>query len=196
MSGNHISTRKLFISGFIAALAGIVALVVYNAVKPAALTSEVVDNLTNLELLDPIYTNARLGFKINPPKSWAIDESGQLGTFVVLVPNSPDENNALTSLTVIVEPAEFLEDYVRETRTRLPEILPGFRLIENQRVSLGSIEGHLVGGTFLFDNLPVRTLRLIVTKDGRGYNITATARELVWQQYAETFKESLLTFRP
>jgi len=196
MTARAVSIRKIIISGAIAAFVGIIALVFYNFLAPEPLAPSGAGNPVDFDLLDPAYTNARLGFTLNPPKGWTIDESGQLGTFAVFVPKNPDENNILTSLTVIVEPAEFLEDYVRETRIRLPEILEDFTPLENRRVSLGASEGHLIGGSFVFNGLPVRTLRLITTKNNRGYDITATALTSAWAGQRAAIEAALLTFRP
>jgi hypothetical protein len=191
------SLKKILINGAILVIVTTLGVILYRSSAPGEITdgptsqNEVVIS----KLLAGKYTNPRLGFTIHPPMGWDIDESGELGTFAVFVPADPGQEDALTSISVITEPANYLEDYVRETRERLPEILESFNQIENQRVILGKAEGHLIGGTFLFNDIPLRTLRLIISYEGRGYNVTATALQTIWSKHKEKFEESLLTFR-
>jgi hypothetical protein len=190
--------KKIIISSVVILVVLILGIFIFKKLQPELMVIEEIplEEILSAGNLGTQYVNSRVGFTIYPPEDWAIDESGQLGTFAVFVPSDPGPTDAVTSITVIAEPANHLEDYVRETRKRLPEILNNFEQVENRRVALGEIEGHFIGGRFTFDEVSVRTLRLIVSVDGRGYNITATALESAWNSWEKTFTESLLTFRP
>gem|GEM_PF-5936227 len=191
------SPRKIIISALIAIVAAAAVLIFFKYQAPKKkIVEPSKKEIAAAGLFGDTYVNPRIGFTIHPPKDWAIDERGQLGTFTVFVPENPGPQDDLTSITVITEPVANLDDYTRETRTRLPEILNNFKLMENRRVALGKYEGQLIGGSFIFKDIPVRTLRLIVVKDNRGYNITATALQSVWSKIKDTVEESLLTFRP
>jgi hypothetical protein len=143
------------------------------------------------------YINSRAGFSMHPPLGWKIDESGELGTFAVFV--APEGDIALpANISVIAETktSNDLEDYVRTSREALPSILQNYNLITNRKVRLGSQDGHVLEGTFTYENLELHTWRLLVVSVDRNYAVTATALESDWEKHKEEMEESLLTFRP
>lgn len=148
------------------------------------------------------YLSPRAGFSLHPPSGWQIDESGQLGTFVVFVEPVGDEESGTTfnaNINVIDEkkPADTLEDYVRATKVALPKILSGFKVTDSRKVALrNDLDGHLIAGEFSYNGVLLNTVRLLVIDKGRGYAVTATALASTWEGREKSIIASLLTFRP
>jgi len=145
------------------------------------------------------YSNAQYGFKINAPKGWRVDESGQLGTIVFFLNTKPDQEggnpfSANINVTTGSTQGYDLDGYVSATKDLLPKVLQNYKSTDNRKVNINGMQAQIIGGTFMQGVFPLRNLQLIVVKDGQAYVVTGTVLESTWNQYKDLIESSLMTF--
>jgi len=159
------SISKIIVVGALALLIALAGIWLYKKAEPEeTLPSITPEEIKSQNLSPEPYRNSRIDFQINPPAGWIIDETGSLGAFVVFInPATDADSNGQfnANITVTAEPANYLEDFARKTRIALPQILDSYTMSENQRIKIGPLEAHLIGGNFIYEKQQLKTLRLL-----------------------------------
>jgi len=162
---------------------------------------KVVQNETTPDatLEEQAYSNVQYGFKINAPKGWRVDESGQFGTLVIFFNTKTDLEGAspfAANINVISVSAQGLNlnDYADATKEAESEQLQNYKSTEDKTVSVNGTQARIIGGTFVQGSFHLRNLQLIAVKDEQAYIVTGTALESTWNQYQDLIELSLLTF--
>ncbi len=145
------------------------------------------------------YSNIQHGFKINPPKGWRVDESGQFGTLVIFFNTSTDQEGANpfgANINIISESTQGLNlnDYVAATKEALPKLLQNYKSTEDKSVSINGMQAKMIGGTFIQGVFHLRNFQLIAVKNGKAYIVTGTVLNSTWDTYKDLIESSLLTF--
>lgn len=145
------------------------------------------------------YSNVQHSFKINAPKGWRVDESGQFGTIVFFLNTETDregENNFSANINATSESTQGydLDGYVGATKDLLPKLLQNYKSTDNRRVTANGMPAQIIGGTFAQGAFHLRNLQLIVVKNEQAYVVTGTVLESTWDQYKDLIESSLLTF--
>lgn len=146
------------------------------------------------------YSNPSVGFKINYPKGWRIDKSGQFGIHVLFLNIETDQeagNPFKANVNVISGPSQGLDlaGYVEANKELLPKLLQDYKLIEDKKVTTSKgLSAYLIGGTHTQGVFKLRNLQLMIISGGNAYVVTGTALESTWGQYKNVIEESLLSF--
>jgi len=141
-----------------------------------------------------------VGFKINPPKGWQIDESGQFGTIVSFFNPVVDQeagNFFRANINVTSDSSQGLDlaGYIAFNKKMLPKLLQDYKLIEDKKVTTkNGRTAHLLGGTFTQGVFKLRNLQLTIISGSNAYMVTGTALESTWSKYKDIIEESLLSF--
>ncbi len=201
---NHLLTG--FIAILLVSLASIGIYFFVNTKKPS--TELLIDpkpaptqQSVSSSLEQTAYTNSKFGFKINAPKGWRTDESGQFGTLVFFFNNQTDkegENQFTTNINVTSEsvPGLDLDTYVAATKEMLPKLLQNYRSTEDRPVTTtAGSQARIIGGTFVQGVFHIKNIQLILIEDSRAYIVTATSLESAWDKHKDLLETSLLTFR-
>ena len=91
--------KKLLIVFLIAAVFAAAGFILYKQQERKVYMPEIGSTpefLSSVGLSSDKYVSSRAGFSMHPPTAWQIDESGQLGTFVVFVEPNGDEESGTT----------------------------------------------------------------------------------------------------
>ena len=130
---------------------------------------------------------------------WTVDESGLMGALVFFGNPEVDFTDGLgftANVNVIVEPIQGLDlkDYVEAGKEVLPTLFTGDEPVEDTDGTVGGLQAHLLGATFVQGAYGLRNRQLIIVKPGKAYIVTATALEESWDKYEDIFDASLRTF--
>ncbi|MFZ5438081.1 MAG: DUF4190 domain-containing protein [Patescibacteria group bacterium] len=149
------------------------------------------------------YYNTKHGLKLNVPKGWRIDESGQFNLIVAFIntetdwENYPSKEEAFpfnTNITVGSESAQGydLDGYINVAQESF-KLLTDYKSIENKKVTVNGMQSQILGGTFTQGGVTFRILQLAVEKNGQIYVVTGTTLESTWSQYKDLIESSLMT---
>jgi hypothetical protein len=150
-------------------------------------------------LADEPETSDGSGASLRGPEGWEFDDSGQFGTDFLFLNPEPDElegQSFAANVNVLSEPAQGLdtEGYAEAGAATLPQLLTGYTSVEERDVEVAGKPARLIGGTFEQGVFKLRNVQLITVADDTGYTVTGTALAQDWDEYAELFEASLLSF--
>lgn len=157
-------------------------------------------------LSEQAYSDTKHGFKINPPKGWRVDTSGQDGKDLVLFSNFVTDQNGTDVLhsyiDVVSESLQgySLNDYMNDGKSILSKSQENYKLIEDRSVVVNGLQSRILEGSFEYkqgqsqDGLRFRELRLVTAKGGQVYAVIGVINESVLDQYKNLIESSLLTF--
>ncbi|MCX6766861.1 MAG: DcrB-related protein [Candidatus Moranbacteria bacterium] len=141
------------------------------------------------------YTSAKFGFTIHPPKGWTTNESPKSGAMVAFLNPKTDENVFHANINIIGESTQLdLDNYMNTNKKAMAQMDPGYKLIEDEKLTINGIPAELIGGTSKQAQFNLRNMQLYLIKDGKAAIITGTALESTWEEYKDAIRNSLLTF--
>lgn len=199
---NRVSFLKITLIAVVVILVAGAGIFFYKKAEPQEIIPEVTSaEIESAGLASDAYVVPRTNFAVHLPVGWQIDESGSLGTYTVFInPVSDGDGTGIfnASIAITRENGNYLEDLARKTRAAMPEQLENYIQTDNRRVQLGVLEGHIVGGTFTYEGLALKMIRLVTYDNvsGQGYAVTATMLNSAAEKYAKTIETFFRTFRP
>lgn len=127
------------------------------------------------------------GFSLTPPAGW-VPQRGQEPTGVKVAFQSTAEElgprgRFASSVSVVTEPVgtRTLDGYVRESTEVLRRAFPGVQLIDDARVqTTARVPAHILGWTFVEEEVTYRVKQLLLVQDGTGYAVTGTGLAATW----------------
>jgi len=143
------------------------------------------------------YISKKFGYQIAPPKGWAIAEAD---TYLSIKNSLVDKNskgNFVANMNIVSENAttQDLTAYVAASKSALSQSLTNYSLIDDRDVVAGSVQAHILGGTFTQGDNSLRNMQLAMIVSGKAYVVTATSLAGAWDGYKDVFEKSLLTFK-
>ena len=152
------------------------------------------------DLLGQTYSNPNDGFEIRPPRGWAVDDSGLLGTKVIFNSETPDlhdETPIQANINVLTVPAQgiTLEELAVASKEQFKIMVTNFTLLGETFRVVDDSEAHVFEYTYSQGVFPLRGMQLIVVDEDKAYAITATALSATWDKYEAAFDASLRSFR-
>ena len=152
------------------------------------------------DLLDQTYSSPSDGFEIRPPRGWAVDDSGLLGTKVIFSSETPDlhdETPVQANINVLTIPAQgiTLEELAAASKEQFKIVVTNFTLLGETFRVVDDSEAHVFEYTYSQGVFPLRGMQLIVVDEDKAYAITATALSATWDKYEAAFDASLRSFR-
>jgi len=152
-------------------------------------------------LLDPKpYRNELAKFEINFPQGWQVDDSGNSGAVVIFVDPQTTVSSGSAILSFInvstgMASGETLSGYIISARDMLQKTYPSYNLIEDKELLISGNTYHLLTGTYEIHGLTIKNRNLLLVFDHRGYSISATAPQSVWQKNEMLINASLFSFK-
>ena len=152
------------------------------------------------DLLGQTYSNPNDGFEIRPPRGWAVDDSGLLGTKVIFSSETPDlhdETPTQANINILTVPAQgiTLEELAVASKEQFKIMVTNFTLLGETFRVVDDYEAHVFEYTYSQGVFPLRGMQLIVVDEDKAYAITATALSATWDKYEAAFDASLRSFR-
>ncbi len=152
------------------------------------------------DLLGQTYSNPNDGFEIRPPRGWAVDDSGLLGTKVIFSSETPDlhdETPVQANINILTVPAQgiTLEELAAVSKEQFKIAVTNFTLLGETFRVVDDSEAHVFEYTYSQGVFPLRGMQLIVVDEDKAYAITATALSATWDKYEAAFDASLRSFR-
>ena len=152
------------------------------------------------DLLGQTYSNPNDGFEIRPPRGWAVDDSGLLGTKVIFSSETPDlhdETPVQANINILTVPAQgiTLEELAVASKEQFKIMVTNFTLLGETFRVVDDYEAHVFEYTYSQGVFPLRGMQLIVVDEDKAYAITATALSATWDKYEAAFDASLRSFR-
>ena len=152
------------------------------------------------DLLDQTYSSPSDGFEIRPPRDWAVDTSGLLGTKVIFRSETSDLHDEApfhANVNVLTVPAQgiTLEELAAASKEQFKILVTDFTLLGETFLVVEDLEAHLFEYTFSQGVFPLRGTHLIIVYEGTAYAVTATALNATWEEYEGAFNASLRSFR-
>ena len=152
------------------------------------------------DLLGQTYSNPNDGFEIRPPRGWAVDDSGLLGTKVIFSSETPDlhdETPVQANINILTVPAQgiTLEELAVASKEQFKIMVTNFTLLGETFRVVDDYEAHVFEYTYSQGVFPLRGMQLIVVDEDQAYAITATALSATWDKYEAAFDASLRSFR-
>ena len=152
------------------------------------------------DLLGQTYSNPNDGFEIRPPRGWAVDDSGLLGTKVIFSSETPDlhdETPVQANINILTVPAQgiTLEELAAVSKEQFKIAVTNFTLLGETFRVVDDYEAHVFEYTYSQGVFPLRGMQLIVVDEDKAYAITATALSATWDKYEAAFDASLRSFR-
>ena len=152
------------------------------------------------DLLGQTYSNPNDGFEIRPPRGWAVDDSGLLGTKVIFSSETPDlhdETPVQANINILTVPAQgiTLEELAVVSKEQFKIVVTNFTLLGETFRVVDDLEAHVFEYTYSQGVFPLRGMQLIVVDEDKAYAITATALSATWDKYEAAFDASLRSFR-
>jgi len=142
-----------------------------------------------------LYTSAKFGFTIHPPKGWTTNESPKSGAMVAFLNPKTDENVFHANINISGESTQLdLDSYMNTNKTAITKMDPSSKLIEDEKLTVNGIPAELIGGTSKQGQFNLRNMQLYLIKDGKAAIVTGTALESTWEEYKDAIRNSLLTF--
>lgn len=139
----------------------------------SATPTSVIQAIAGSDKLDEPYRNAGYGFEIRPPSGWMVDESGALGTLVILFSPTVDKYQDLhftANVNILADRGVTvgLEDYVAEGIEALPSLLSDFKLLKAAPITVNGHEGHSADSTFTQGSFPRQVPSIPILKGRHG----------------------------
>lgn len=155
---------------------------------------------------DGLYSNAKGGFSIKPPKGWIKDENYRGDVYVIFRDNGDKSPRAkeFTNNIVITTPTKSecgdISDYInRYGEKAITMLLKDYKKIDARFVTAGGHNARLLTGTYtgVFNDGTETKLNLAVLmtcKDNKVYQINANVYSSDWERNKKAIEASLLTF--
>jgi hypothetical protein len=157
--------------------------------------------------LDPIlYSNAKGGFSIHPPKGWTGDENWRKDVYVVFRNNQDNsaKKSEFTDNIVVTTPTETecpdIFDYFNRYGEKIYSmVLKDYKVVDNKDVTLNGLAAKLFSGTYtgaFSDGTEVKLRHMVIMtlRDHKIYQATGTVLNSEWDKYGGTLEASLLSY--
>lgn len=144
------------------------------------------------------YTNTKEGFEINIPQGWSVDDSQKSGAVVVLIdPKATiaSQSAYLTFVSVSTGMPASLDEAVQTSKSGLQKLFSSYIIEEDKELTVGGFTYHLLGGSYMINDIKIRNRNLILIYNKKGYAISATAPDSVWSQNELLLNATIFSFR-
>lgn len=144
----------------------------------------------NYSLSEEKYIDPDAGFSIYPPDGWEAGDNKSFGVdaFFREKKSGASVNIIRQQLTTEVG----LEEYSEEVKKEFSRIFSGYKLIEEENLTLGEKEAKMVKSHF--SNEGTKGMQLIVVSGDTAFVVAGTAKEEDWERYKDLLKSSILSF--
>ncbi len=171
-----------------------------TGLSPSAAPSNGIAPYLPQDQLEKTYQNTLAGFEIGVPKDWKIDDSGTSRTTVILFdPQSISTKQNAPSTFISISTSRVtnpnLNDYVVSGRKGLTETFVNYILEKDSSLFMNGHNFHLLEGSYTLQNQKIKNKNLLLIFKDRGYAISATAPESIWQEKEALINASLNSFR-
>lgn len=146
--------------------------------------------------LGKVYKDTAVGFQVRLPKGWKTMHVENDGTGLILEAiDTKSKSGANINMQTGLYERDF-ETEIAEARIGLPQLVPGYQLIEDRAFKVKGAKGWLFGSTFPIESVEIQTLQLFVMKGQKAFIITAAASTADFKHYKKFFLKVFKTFRP
>jgi hypothetical protein len=138
-----------------------------------------------------------LAFEINVPEDWTKTASYENDMVVFEIIKQTEAQNVL-SINVVKEhaPGYTLQSYYDANRENMQYFLPGFEIIDEEKIKLNSgLEVYKMTYSAVFNRADLKFMVYITMKDENGYAITATFLEEDFENYKEELENIVKSFK-
>lgn len=158
---------------------------------------------TNPLLESAAYTDAAGGYSIQPPKGWQAGQgTNNNRTFTIfLSPTSEKDSkgqvvfNENINITSETNKEASADAYVQKSKQALQQFLTGYKVQQEQDVTVNGQPAKLIGGAFTQNGLQLRSLQLFAFKGTTAYVITGLTLATKWTKDSPAIQAALTTFK-
>jgi hypothetical protein len=139
-------------------------------------------------------------FSIQYPPEWELDQSGQMGTSLVLFsPLESDEDKFKENINILIQDLSGrnidLDKYTEISEQQVKTMLTNPDLIESKRMKTGTGEFHKVIYTADQGAFHLKFEQYFVVTDDNAYVITLTCEQTTFDKFQETGEKILNSFK-
>lgn len=142
------------------------------------------------------YVDPYKNFSIVPPMNWLMVHPGSPDQVFFYGPN---DNNFATHMLIIsqgVSPNETTESYFAKGAGGLKLLSTNYSAVSESNISIGGVGAVQLEYTYLQGGIPLESREVFLVKNEVGYEISLTAAESSFNNYADDFNSSIETFKP
>src|SRR4030043_1021333 len=157
-------------------------------------------NIQTTADLSEIYTNQSLGFSINYPQSWQVDDSGTTVNIFIKEEGATSAENSTAEVIIPTIPFEELKGSQLSTiadlwSLQIPKQFPGATITKKEKIQLGKQEAYLYVFSFTDKGKEFPSNFYLLIDKENLYGLIATTELQYQTKYEETLKSIAESFR-